>query len=280
MDRSFRNALLFLAGTLLITWAFYMPILVFGLDPHSSGFLLLLLGGSAPSWLGVIMALATYDKEGRRDYFRRIYQIKRIKPVWWAALLLLFPAIVAASIGLAVLFGGTVPGMANLKAILANPLSWFPLVGISFVMGPFAEELGWRGYALDPLLKRFGFARSGLLLGLVWGVWHWPLFFMPQMWNGQIGLTGFVLFLLMNVGLSWIMSWVYVNNRRSTLTALLLHLSSNFAGQLVASETVTGMELYDVIRCALIAAVGAGIAVYMILARKDAVGAEAGFQSL
>lgn len=66
--------------------------------------------------------------------------------------------------------------MTNLKAILANPLTFFPLIILSFMSGPFSEELGWRGFALDPLLDSFGFTKTSVILGLVWAVWHLPLY--------------------------------------------------------------------------------------------------------
>lgn len=270
MDKHLKNAIRFLILTIFSTWIMYFAIVLFGWSPYSfPGVILLFFGGSTPSWIGVIMMFATYNKAERREYFQRVYQLRRIKPIWWLAMLLLFPVVIAASIGLAVVLGGQIPGMANMKAVMANPVVWFPLVGLSFLSGPFSEELGWRGFALDPLLKRFGFARSGLLLGAVWGVWHLPLFFMPETWHGQIGFAGFWLFMLLSVGLTYIMSWVYRNNGRSILTAMLLHLSSNFSAQLVASEGSAGLELYDVVRCVLVGMVGIGIAVYYVHTKKD-----------
>ena len=269
MEKSFKYAIIFMIFTLIITAALYIPIPLMGWSPYTfPGIILLFFGGSVPSWLGIIMVLTTYGKEQRRDYFQRIYQLKRIKPVWWSALLLLFPAIIAAAILLSLVLGGTMPGMDNLKSIIANPVVWFPLVGMSFLSGPFSEELGWRGFALDPLLKRYGFTKANLILGLVWGIWHLPLFFMPQTWHGQIGfsLTGFWMFIIMTLGLSFIMGWVYVNTNRSILAAILMHLSSNFASQLIARSDST----FELCRGMLVAAIGLIIAVYYIRSGKNA----------
>lgn len=268
MDKSLKNAFLFLGGTILLTWLLYFPIPLLGWSPYTfPGVILLFFGGSVPSWLGVIMVFATYDKAQRKEYFQRIYQVKRIKPVWWAALILLFPAVMAAAAVLSMACGGAAPEMANLKAILANPIVWFPLIGMSFLSGPFSEELGWRGFALDPLLKRFGFAKSGLLLGLIWGVWHLPLFFMPQTWHGQVGFvfSGFWSFMLLSVGLTYVMSWVYQNTGRSILAMMLMHLSSNFSAQLMEKTDDT----FNVTRILMVLAIGVGIAVYMVVKKKN-----------
>ena len=41
----------------------------------------------------------------------------------------------------------------------------------------FGEEFGWRAYLL-PKLMPLGGRKAMLLIGLIWGVWHWPVIFM------------------------------------------------------------------------------------------------------
>jgi membrane protease YdiL (CAAX protease family) len=41
----------------------------------------------------------------------------------------------------------------------------------------FGEEFGWRGYLL-PKLMPLGWRKAMLLIGAIWGVWHWPVIFM------------------------------------------------------------------------------------------------------
>ena len=108
--------MVFLVGTVLITWALYLPIPLLGWNPYSfPGVILLFFGGSAPSWFGMILMFATYDREARGEFFRRIYQVKRTGLIGWLVPLLLFPAIVAASIAFNVALGGAMPGMATRK---------------------------------------------------------------------------------------------------------------------------------------------------------------------
>jgi membrane protease YdiL (CAAX protease family) len=59
---------------------------------------------------------------------------------------------------------------------------------------------------------------------------------MSDGWHGQMGfkLAGFWTFILFNVALSLIMTWVYLNTKRSILSAMLLHFAVNFTAQLVA----------------------------------------------
>lgn len=263
MEKESKRAILFFLFTFLWTWICYCAIIFMKLNPYQgAGMVLLILGGCSPTFVGLIMAMATYGREERISYLRSIYQPVRIKAKWWLFILLVFPAVFAVCIGLDLLLGGTLPGMANAKAIWANPVSFFPLILLSFLSGPFSEELGWRGYALDRVLNCFGFVKGSLLLGLIWGVWHLPLYLMPQTWHGKMGfgLTGFWMFLLLSVGLSFIMSHVYLKTQHSILSAVLLHLMSNFTAQLL-QEVSPGVE---VIRSLLIFALGAAFAVWAV----------------
>jgi membrane protease YdiL (CAAX protease family) len=74
------------------------------------------------------------------------------------------------------------------------------------------EELGWRGYALPLLAARLGLGRASLLLGIVWGIWHLPLFFVPGIDNyGQ----SFVIFALQVTAISVPMAWLYARTSGS-----------------------------------------------------------------
>ena len=275
LEKNAKHTALFFLFTFLWTWVCYFAIILNKLDPYQgTGMVLLILGGCSPTFVGLFMAMKTNGKEERISYLRRIYQPGRIKAVWWLFILLVFPVIFAAAIGLDVLLGGSLPGMVNAKAILASPLSFFPLILLSFMSGPFSEELGWRGYALDKLLDRFGFVKGSALLGLIWGVWHLPLYFMPQTWHGQMGfgITGFWMFLLMSVGLSFLMSHVYLRTQRSILSALLMHLASNFTAQSLA-EISPRVEIFKSVLILLL-----GMA-FAILAARQGKGVKAAARS-
>jgi uncharacterized protein len=265
MSKETRNLVLFFLATFIATWATYFTIVFNDWDPYAMpGMVFLLIGGSAPSWVGVIMVFITYDKEQRRDYFRRCVAFHQVKLAYWVFIILIFPVIYAILIGLDVLMGGSLPGMVNLKAYIARP-SVIPLaLFMSFLSGPWSEEFGWRGYSLDPLLKRFGILRGSAVLGFIWGIWHLPLFLMPQTWHGQMGFkfAGFWTFMLYSIGLAMMMTWVYLRTNRSILTGFLMHLANNFTGNTIYPYS----ERIEIMR--MVALVILGLALCILLERK------------
>jgi hypothetical protein len=101
------------------------------------------------------------------------------------------------------------------------------------------------------------------LLGLIWGLWHLPLFFMPATAHGQMGwgLGGFWSFILRSVGLALLMTWVYLKTDRSILSAIFMHFTSNFTSQLLypfsgSSNVVNAflMLIFGLIACSTLKA--------------------------
>jgi membrane protease YdiL (CAAX protease family) len=86
------------------------------------------------------------------------------------------------------------------------------------------EEVGWRGYALPRLAKHLGLGGAGVLLGVIWALWHLPLFFLPG--SGSAGQS-FPIYLLHVTALSVVMAWLYWKTEGSLLLVMLMHASVN-----------------------------------------------------
>lgn len=103
------------------------------------------------------------------------------------------------------LLGDPGPGLGGLQIPESLPTGLI-LLGlllaflISLIFGgPLAEEIGWRGYALPRLHEERNPLVSDLILGVVWGLWHLPLFFIA---GTTQSFLAFVPFMLWAVGLS------------------------------------------------------------------------------
>src|SRR4030095_13761750 len=87
------------------------------------------------------------------------------KKAWYAPILLLMPAPAALAY----------VAMRVLDLPLPSPalsISIVPALFLLFFLAAMAEELGWSGYALDPLQNRCGALLASLIIGLVWAAWH------------------------------------------------------------------------------------------------------------
>ena len=83
------------------------------------------------------------------------------------------------------------------------------------------EELGWRGYALPRLLKRFSPLVASLCLGVLWAIWHIPLFMSGELpWADAAAI----------VVLSVLFTAVFVRTKQSVLIAVLMHAAFNASG--------------------------------------------------
>jgi len=90
--------------------------------------------------------------------------------------------------------------------------------------GPLGEELGWRGYALPRLMVGRSALSAAVILGLIWGAWHLPAFFMSGMPQSRIAI---VPFMIGSVAVSILMTWVYNSTGGSVLMTILMHLMFN-----------------------------------------------------
>ena len=102
---------------------------------------------------------------------------------------------------------------------------WAFFALVLLIGGPLGEEFGWCGYALPSLQAGHDWRVASLGLGLVWGVWHLPLFFIAGTSQAHVPLG---LFLLSVVAMSVSFAWLVNRCAGSVVVALLLHTAINF----------------------------------------------------
>jgi membrane protease YdiL (CAAX protease family) len=219
------------------SWFFWILTALLGLGMNTgSGIVLLLLGILGPMVGGIGFTYLTQGKEGRHDYWLRIIDLKRISARWYLVIFLFVPILNALAALLDILFGGSgaILGEAAVQ-FLSEPWAIIPSVLFSSLI-PFIEELGWRGYVLDRLQARWNALVSSLILGIVWSLWHLPLFFIKDtyQYNLGVGSPSFWLFMIGVIPLAVLFTWIFNNTRRSTLAVILFHSMVNFTGELIA----------------------------------------------
>jgi membrane protease YdiL (CAAX protease family) len=146
--------------------------------------------------------------------------------LWWLAIVVLPFLLAAIPLGLYALMGGSLPELP----LLAQPWMVVPIFLTYFCTGGGNEEWGWRGYALDRLQARWSPLVTSLILGLIWGAWHIPLFFIES--TGQYHMS-MGLFLFSTLGMSILHTWVYNGAGRNLLAAWVFHAAYGTAWEVL-----------------------------------------------
>ena len=204
----------FFAIALGVSYLCWLPLVVFEYDPFSvPGIVPFVAGGLGVPGAAVFLLFWSADEEHRRDYWRRLVDVRRVGLRWYAVVLLLYPAFNLLALGVGVMAGDAGPAFERVAALTADPASIVPYVLLMFVFGPVPEELGWRGYALDGLQANWSALTSSLVLGVVWAVWHVPLFLMTGTYQAGLGVLTLEFWQFMGgvVVVSILYTWIYID---------------------------------------------------------------------
>ena len=234
---SLGNPWLFFGVTYAVTWSFLLLAIVLGVSFQSAeGVVLQLLALLGPGAAGIGFIYLVYDDRGRADFWNRIKQPRRIGVRWFLVILLIPVGVtIVAAVGASLLGGSGAAWGEAVRELSRNPLVILPTLFFA-TLPPILEEFGWRGYALDRLQMDRSALGASVLLGVVWAVWHLPLFFVEGSFQREFvgfATSGFWLFMIGIVALSVIFTWVYNHTSRSILGIILLHGWVNFVSNTV-----------------------------------------------
>ncbi len=192
-----------------------------------------------PSAAGILMTALAGGKAGFRDLLSRLCNW-RVGIRWYAIALLTAPLLATA-----VLFALSLFSPEFLPALFTAD-DKLPLLLTGIVAGlavGFFEELGWTGFAIPRMKQRHGILTTGIIVGLLWGAWHFPPFWKSDTFSATIPLV-----LLLGQLFSWLppyrilMVWVY-DRTESLLIVMLMHAGLVFTTLTLPSMELSGMLL-------------------------------------
>lgn len=201
--------------------------------------------------------------EGKRGVINLLRRFLYWRVGWrWYATLAIIPSASILALGLHYLVFNTPIHLKNALGyvIFGDSANLFYLAVPWFVFTTLTnmEEIGWRGYVLPRMQKRYGALASAILVGMIWAAWHFPKY-----------LAGgfFIVFLLSlcdAIAKSIMLAWIYNNTNGSLLITTLFHSSMNTAAILLPlPNTLTGGDPTIYITIILIEiAIAAGIVAY------------------
>lgn len=165
----------------------------------------------APAIAAIAIVFSKGGAKGLRRYFAR-FMLWRCSPAWYVFLMIGIPLFFyGGSFLKGNLFAEPFP-FSSFRALLAA-------LFFALIKGP-VEEIGWRGFALPLLQRRFAPIWAGLILGLIWGLWHLPAFLLS---GTQQSAWSFTPFFVGSVAISVIMTPLFNSSRGSILLPALLH---------------------------------------------------------
>jgi uncharacterized protein len=212
-----------------ISWLGMIPgaLSSHGIAPFNSPYVLFLLIFYAigPALAAVIVSRVTYGKRGVGELLKGLIRW-RVGLVWYLL-------VVLGSVGLLTL-AQVVTRLLGLTVTIAAPqlnLSIFGF-GVNFFAN-ICEEIGWRGFALPHLQKRYNALIATLIVGTLWALWHLPLVFLV---GNPMSEYPFLWFIII-VTNAFIYTWIYNSTKGSILLVALFHGSLN-----IVSAFITGVS--------------------------------------
>jgi membrane protease YdiL (CAAX protease family) len=195
------------------------------------------IGLAAPCAVAVLLVLTSGNTPLNRDFKDRLINLRRIRPIYLLAAILLPFAVLGLSILLSLLAGQSADQLH-----LSGGANLLPMIVLAMVLAPILEEVGWHGYGVDSLRAVAGMTKATLLFAALWSAWHAPLVFIGGTYQHQLATMDNKLFLVnffvSIIPAAIIANWFYYKNDRSILAAVLLHSGLNAASVLLNAGQV------------------------------------------
>ena len=197
------------------------------------GAVLVMLAG--PAVAGLVSIGLAGGLEGFRELLARL-GTWRVGARWYAMAILPAP----------ILTGGVLVALSLTSPIFTAENKWGVLLsGVAAGLTTLCEEIGWTGFAVPRLRRRFSVLATGLIVGVLWGTWHLlQQIFISGTYAGTIPRAvylplGFLSAVAMLTGYRILMVWVY-DRTRSLLVATLMHASLTATNVFIFTPEATG----------------------------------------
>jgi membrane protease YdiL (CAAX protease family) len=231
-----RNPWKFFLLTFAYSWIIWIPSVLDGIGvnlPFSvAGYtmLVVIIGAFAPLLAALTLVGRNESWKGIKTFLRRAIDF-RVKPIYLVIALGLPIVIhlIAHYFSLAVnleVAQTLFPTESGTPAIILA----IPYFILMMIIGGGQEEFGWRGYAQEPLQEKLGVIPASLVIGVIWGFWHLPLWFMASDLHSAYSFFAFV---LMTTSISIMYAWLYNSSGKKLIVVIFFHAMNNTAAPLL-----------------------------------------------
>jgi membrane protease YdiL (CAAX protease family) len=220
-----------------LTWAFWIPA---AFVPEEYRMLLMLTGLFVPAVTAMTTVITSKNTALKADLKAKLVGAFRVKPLIVVIAIVTFFGIIAASILLSTIAGQSLEQFSFVEGFSFSIGGSSALLTI--VLAALLEELGWRGYAEDAIASYHSWWTESVIFGIVWALWHLPLFFVEGTYHYNILQQSplfMVNFFVAIMPLGFIITWVYVKNERSIFACMIFHFFVNFLQEKLAMTQTT-----------------------------------------
>lgn len=226
------NPKLFYNSTFLITWvAWFIAAYQSFQNQNDILFIITILTGLiAPFCVALWLTFRSKQASMKKTFLSKLFNIKRMRLRTFPLMIVIMPMTILLSICISLLFGYSTDQFQ-----IADKFSFsaglVPVFLILFLAASF-EELGWRGYAIESLQNRYNYFTATLIFGILWSLWHFPLFFIKDSYQYNLfqeNIWFAANFMVSIVPLAYIIGWFYRKNNESILLAILFHFIINIS---------------------------------------------------
>jgi len=196
-----------------------------------------------PMLAAAILSFRRQGAKGMKELFQKAWDYRKIgNKAWYFPIIFLAPFLYFLSFIVMSVTGRPLPAPIHI------PVLWLPVFLVLYLISGAGEELGWSGYATEPILTRWGILRAGFLLGIIWAIWHSIAFVQTGssvewvIWQS-----------VKTIAMRMIIVWIYIKAGESVFAAILFHTADNVSWSLFPNvgshydPLVTGL-----INCAVI----------------------------
>lgn len=184
------------------------------------------------AFIPLIVAFNLIHKEEGRNgvfkLFKRIFDFDRITKKSWYLPIIFLPLLIYFLIYISIyLFG--FPLSDNLN----TPFTSIPFLFFLFFIGAVCEEIGYMGYAIEPMQKKFGALGASILIGILWAVWHYPSIIQQGhnfYWIAWATLG--------TVAVRILIVWIFNNTGKSLFACILFHTMMNLGRPLFPNDKI------------------------------------------
>jgi membrane protease YdiL (CAAX protease family) len=228
----------FFALAYVISWSWWVPLALRGdVVRAGDGWPTHLPGLLVSAIAALVVTALTDGRAGLRDLGHRIVRW-RIAGRWWLLVVGTF-ALAALGAVQALVTGDEVAALGDYTRYTGiGPIAPVAVVAMVLVANGLGEETGWRGFAVDRLLRDHDLRWTALVVGAGWAGWHLPFFWLVDTFRSCGPLAvGWVISML---AASLVLARMYVDGHRSILLVAAWHTAFNFTSATEATGAVVG----------------------------------------